>query len=440
MKLTRRAVLAGFGTALALPWLELPGVRAASAATPKRLLIFYLPNGMIMDRWTPPDVGVGWTPSPLLTPVAGWRDRMTVLSGLDNARPHEGEAHAVCSVSALSGRATSPWRVDRSAFVTMDHLAAAALAGPTAPILHLSSEGPGLCGEALSGLMPTCAPYWTTSWSDGGTPIPPEVNPRRVFDRLFAGADPAEAAEARELRLRREKSVLDFVREDAARLQAQVGREDAARVEQYFTGIRELERRLEVTPPGPGGSCDVGGQELSARYDLDSALEPEVLVEVMGELAQLALRCDHTRVVNWMLGNERSDRVYPHLGLTESHHMISHHDGRADQLEKLERVCRWEMELLDGLLAGLAATPEGETTLLDNTLVLCMTGLSEPATHSQVGLPAILAGGEVHGFAHGSHLAFEGATLAQLHLTLLRRFGVDIDSFGDDGDEELAGV
>ena len=209
---------------------------------------------------------------------------------------------------------------------------------------------------------------------------------------------------------------------------------------QYLTGIRDLERALNVLPPAPGSDCATSAAALAWEHDLDAPMPVEEHASVMARLAALALRCDHTRVVTWMLGNERSDRPYPHLGLSESHHMISHHNEDPTFLDKLETINLWELDLLDALLSELASTPEGAHDLLHHTTVLCMAGMSDPSTHSPDDLPVLLAGGEATGLVHGAHHRFPGASVGRLHLTLLQRLGAPITRFGDDHTEPLPGL
>lgn len=440
--LSRRAVLAGAGTLVALPWLaSWRGAAAEEVLPPRRLLVVYMPNGMLLERWTPAEVGAGWTATELLQPLDRHRARLSVLSKLANVHPVEGEIHGVLAMGVLSGQTVHPWSApDPATWRTMDRVAASHLAGDTLPALMLSGDGPSLCGEAVAGMFPSCSPYWTVSYDDGDTPILPDVQPRRVFDRLFAGAHPDETAAARAERLRRGRSVLDAVREDAARIQARISAEDHAKVEQYLTGVRELERRLEGSAVPREGACGLAVSDLELEPALDAPGDADTHAQLMRALVRLAFQCDRTRVVTWMLGNERSDRTFPQLGISESHHHISHHGGDVRLQDKVAAIMRWENALLADVLDDLAATPEADGTLLDHTVVLGLSGMSEPNSHDDSTLPVVLAGGEALGLQHGQHHVFDDETpLPRLHLTVLRALGLDLPRFAE-ATEELPGL
>lgn len=430
--LSRRAVLRGAGACLALPWLE--GMAGATGTAPRRLLVVTIPNGMPPDAWRSAGTGALWTPGRLLSGLGDLTSQLTVLEGLGNAIT-TGEPHHACSLALLTGRETPPWAVsDPRTFVSMDQVTAAAIGGATRlPSLQLGSDPAVPCGEAAAGQQPTCAGYWTPAWADGNTPLVPEVDTRRAFTRLF-GEDAGETAVARLRRQRYEQALVDRVREHAASLSARLGAADRARLDQYLTGVAELERALYAPPAPTTGACaDARGAFLD-HTALDSPVDVDVHVGVMLDLIVLALQCDLTRVITYALASERTDRTYPWLGVPEAHHHISHHGSDPVKLMKLETIGRWELDQVAALLRRLQATPDGDGTLLDSTTVLALCSMGEPELHDARDIPVFVAGG---GLPARGRQVLTGQPLARLHLTLLQHLGVPVDRFGDAGDRAL---
>lgn len=440
--LSRRAVLRGVGAALALPWLEcmMPRGRATGGQT-RRLVVWHVPNGMVMDTWTPQGQGLSWTASPILTPLDGLRASLTIPTGLNNSHTDEVEPHDGRSLGLLSGRDSLPWAVpDPAGWTTMDQVAADGLGATPIRSLELGSESATPCGEAAAGQVPTCAGYQTISWRDA-TPLPRTIHPRQVLDRLFGISHEGGSVADRARKTAREQRIVDLVREDANRLNARLGAADRARFDGFLTGVDELDRRLQEAPLPADDPCALAAATLDATYALDAPMDIDTHVEVMTELMVLALQCDRTRVISYMLGNERSNRPYPRIGVPESHHVISHHSGDPAKLDKLTAIGTWEVQMWARLLSRMAAVPEADGTLLDSAAVLFCAGLSDPMVHDMVNLPVLLAGRACGGLVPAGRVDYaEGSQIADLHLTVLRALGIPLDRFGDLGLVGLAGL
>lgn len=442
---TRRTVLRGFGTLLALPWLETlagRGAGATDAETARRLMVFTVPNGMPQSAWPSTGTGPSWTPSSLLAELGAHTERVSVLEGLHQFS-WPGEPHHSLGMSLLTGRTTAAWSMaDPAAFVSVDQVAARAIGGSTRlGSLQLGIDPPVPCGEVVAGTQPTCAGYWTTSWADANTPLLPILHPRAAFDRLVGSGDPGESADARARRQRLGHGVLDFVRADAARLRSRLSVSDRIRLDQYLTGVEEVERDLDALPSPETGPCADAEAAITSRVDLDAPMDHEAHVAVMLDLAVLAFQCDATRVVSFALGNERSDRTFPQLGISESHHALSHHGGDPAKLAALETIARWELRTFAGLLDRLLAAPEGAGTLLDASAVLFAGAMGDPHVHDPFNLPVIVAGGAGGALVPRGRVVYDtSVSMADLHLTLLQRLGVGIDSFGDGGVTTLPGI
>lgn len=445
---SRRTFLRGLGACVALPWLESLAPRQAwaspSPTAPKRFVSFMVPNGMPMDRWHATGTGTGWTPSAILTPLTPHRDAVTLLSGIHNTLGVAGvEPHAARSVAYLTGRNEPGWTPEASSpHLSIDQLLAQSIGtSQRFPSLHLTSEGVTFCAEATGGSLPSCRPYDTVSWADAQTAIPHEFNVRRAFERLFAAqpdANPYKAARDRRLEL----AVVDAVLEDAATLQRTLSHDDRQRLDQYLTGIHELERRIvaqgaiEADPV-----CATSATSLVDSGRVDDTSNVSDHVDVMLDLMVLAMQCDQSRVFSYMLGAARSDRPFPHLGIPESHHAISHHGGDEAKLAKLATIGTWEVAQFASFLARLEAVTEGDHTLLDQAIVLFGSPISDPHLHDHIDLPLIIGGRGGGAITPGARVVYGSPTpLARLHVTLARRMGLDISSFGDEaGVAELTG-
>lgn len=430
----RRLFLEGLGTSLALPWLAafMPRHASAQPPAPKRFLAYYVPNGMHMPAWTPRSVGSDFALPPILQPLEPVREHVLVLSGLANrpaawpgVGPHgSGTAAFLTNVNPFS-EATDHIRNARS----VDQYIADA-AGRSTPFrsLQLGIDGGAATGICDSG--DSCAYTRNISWADENSPLAKEVNPVALFDRLFQGRDPrVSAEEARRRRLYR-TSVLDYVADSARRLETKLGLDDREKLDEYMTGVRELEQRIQT--------LDSAAQCAAER---PTAEDFHGKVSAMTDLMVLAFRCDLTRVITFMLGNAASNRVYGFLGIDDPHHQISHHQNDPANLEKIQAINTWEVTRLAALLQRLDAVPEGDGTLLDHTVVYFASEISDGDAHSLSNLPVLLAGRGGGSIRPGRHVSYgEEPSVGSLYVSLLRAFGVSADRFGDDGEGPLPGL
>jgi hypothetical protein len=430
--LDRRTLLRGSAVALALPWLEamLPRARAERTAqdVPARLFYAYAPNGMRMDAWFP---AAGFEPQRLLAPLLPAREELLVFRGLaqDAARAYQDGPgdHARATAAFLTG--IHPLKSDGQVLVgvSADQLAARAVGERTRlRSLQLGCDGSATSGNCDSGYA--CAYTSHMSWSGPRTPSGKEHDPRAVFERLFLDEGDPAFAETREQRARRRKSVLDFVREDARALGKQLGAEDRRKLEEYESGVRELERRIERLLAGSDGAKASGLPERPAGVPEDF---PEH-VRVMYELAAHALISDTTRVASFLVVNEGSGRSYPFAGVPESHHDMSHHGGDATKLAQWEKICLFHTTQFAAFVEKLRTASEGETTVLARTLAVFGSGISDGNRHNHDDLPVLLVGGSALGVKGGRELAFESETsLNRLHLALLEKLGAHETRLGD---------
>ena len=425
--ISRRTVLRGLGTTLALPLLDsmAPALTAASktaAGTTNRLGIVYVPNGIVMEQWTPAvtEAGAGFELTPTLKPLARFRERMTVVTGLSNKGPDF--AHETGSTSFLTG--VSPKRTqgaDLQAGVSMDQLVARALGEHTQlASLELALESGDEVGTCGAGY--TCAYTNTISWRSATTPLPMEINPRAVFERLLGDVRSTDPA-ARLARIEQDRSLLDAVTDKIARLRRDLGARDRNKLGEYLDAVRDIERRIQkaesqVDQPLPEMAPPVG---IPATFDEHAKL--------MFDLQVLAYQADLTRVITFMVSREFSSRTYPEIGVPEAHHPTSHHRNDPEKIAKLARVNAYHTTLLAYYLDRLQATSDGEGSLLDQMTLLYGCGLSDGQRHSSENLPVLLVGGRLGG---GRHLRYPGTTpMSNLHLTLMDSVGVPVDNFGN---------
>jgi hypothetical protein len=439
-KFSRRTLLGGAGVALALPFMEslLPKRAVAQAAAPKRLLAFYVPNGIRMSSWTPAAQGADYALTSILKPLEGVRAHLSVLSGLANrpARPDGPGDHAAGTGSFITcAHVQKTEGTDIRNGVSMDQAYAQAIANQTRfPSLQLGIDGGGTSGGCDSGY--SCAYSRNISWSGPATPVAKQTNPRDVYDRLFAGFDPnASAKDLERIRLER-KSVLDYVLGESQSLSAKLGATDRRKLDEYMTGVRELERRLDQTTEN---ACEMPARP--GTYDYPTH------VKLMCDLMVLALQCDSTRAVTFMLGNAGSNRVYDFLGISGGHHEISHHGSDAAKLASLEKIAIWEMTQFAYLLQKMEAVNEGERTLLGNSAVFLSSDIEDGNTHSHFNMPILLAGAAGGAFKPGRHIVFgspkdqaKQPSVGKLFVSILNAMGVSATKFGDDGDGPLAGL
>ena len=420
--LSRRRFLRGSGAALSLPYLEAFG--RDDGVTPRRLVVVYVPNGVHMPDWTPAEEGEDFELPFTLEPFAGLRSELQVLSGLahDKARANgDGPGdHARAAATFLTGAQPFKSTGERIyAGPSADQVAARAVGGATRlRSLELGCEPGRRSGQCDSGYA--CVYSGTLAWASATMPLAKEFRPRLVFDRMFRGPDggtPGERA--------RRRSVLELVRDDAARLRGALGSGDRRRIDEYLESVRELERRIERTETD--GLADAGGAQPP-----DEPADYAEHVSQMNELIVLALAGDLTRVVTFLHADEGSNRTYPMIGVPEGHHTLSHHGRDPDKIDRIRRIDRWHTEAHARLLERLHATPSGAGSLLDASMVVYGSGISDGNRHDHAELPILLAGRGGGSLHPGVHRRFPSETPAMnLHLSLLRRLGVARESLGD---------
>ena len=424
--LSRRTVLRGAGATLALPLLDAMfpafGRRARAAMKPAhRFQTFYVPNGMAMEYWSPQGEGAAYELSPILEPLAPYRDQMLVLSGVKASWNY---IHAGASGAFLTG-ATQGGRneVEIVADVSMDQLLARRFAKETqVASLELSMDGPANAGACTGNL--SCVYTHTLSWRSPTQPLPMEWNPRAVFEKLFGDSGSTERA-AREARLRQHKSILDSVAEKLADLKKELGPPDQVKIDEYTEAIRDVERRIQKAEE----QRDV---ELPAMEQPQGA--PPVFEDhlaLMLDLQLLAFQSDLTRVITFMLGKEQSARPYPQIGVPEAHHPLSHHNNIPELIARMSKINRYHTQLFSGYLAKLRATPDGDGSLLDHMTILYGSGISNSTRHAAENLPLLVIGGGAGRLKGGRHLAYSGEPpMANLLVTLMDKLDVPVERLG----------
>ena len=439
-RFARRQFLGGAGVAIGLPW-AIRGSLQANAATdacaaPQRLIVYYLPNGMIMPAFTPDGVGSTWTPSRILQPIAAFQSDVTVITGLQNAPgiPERGAYHAGATGAFVTSNHVAPDTTTIRAAVSLDQRIAQKLAACTRlPSLQLGLDDGRSAGDCDHGY--SCA-YWTNiSWATPTALLPKIVNPRVAFDRIFEGFDPEATLQERNRRQHYKKSVLDYALAEAQELNAELGGEDKLKLDQYLTSVREVERRVDATGTDPVLGCH-------QPPPLENSDDVHQRVDAMTAIMKLALQCDATRVISFMLGNSVSERNFDFLGASGNYHGISHHGDKPDEIEKLIKIETWELEQFAKLLAALKETEDFDgKTLLDNTCVYLSSEFSDPNSHDYRDLPTLLAGSCGGAFKSGQHLRVpEGTPMANLFVNILQAFGLAESSFGDDGTAPLTAL
>jgi hypothetical protein len=426
--LPRRTFLRGVGATVALPLLDamVPSMTAL-ARTPaepvRRLGFVYMPMGCDLTRWAPAGDTSLAELSPTLQSLRPVIDHVTVISNLELKNAYPG-THATSNAAFLSA-AKAKWTesTDYHLGTTVDQIAAKQIGTQTLlPSLELSMDLLQTVGQCDNGYA--CVYQNNLSWSSPTTPLPAEAHPRIVFERLFG--EGGSAAERRAA-LKKRASLLDWVREDITRLQNQLGPEDRTRVGQYLDTVREVERRIQKA------ETDAAHQALP---DLDRPVGvPAAYADharLMFDLQVLAMQADVTRVMTFQLARETSNRTYPEIGVPDPHHPLTHHGNDPDKIARMAKINAFHVSLFSYYLEKLKATPEGNGTLLDHSLVLYGSGMGNPNIHDHVNLPIIVAGGGAGRVKGGRQIKYaEPTPLANLHLTLLERVGVKMDAFAD---------
>ncbi len=424
--LPRRTVLRGLGASLALPLLDAmvpAAVAGASAAKPIRRLGFvFMPMGADLSRWTPNGKTLDELP-PILQSLAPVKDKVNCLSNTELRNAYPG-SHATSNAAFLSAaRAKLTESSDYYLGTTVDQIAAKEMGQSTQlPSLELAMDMMEVVGQCDNGYA--CVYQNNLSWSSPTTPLPAEAHPRLVFESLFgAGGSKAE----RQAALRQRASLLDFVREDMAKLKRDLGPSDRAKVDGYLETVREVERRIQKA------EADVNENPLP---DLDRPVGVPASyadhARLMFDLQLLAMQGDVTRVTTFQLARETSNRTYPEIGVTDPHHPLSHHGNDPAKVARMAKINAFHVSLFAEYLQKLDATPDGDGTLLDHSLLLYGSGMGNPNKHDHTDLPILVAGGAAAGVKGNRHIRFDEVTpLANLHLTLLDRVGVHLEKFAD---------
>ena len=427
--LPRRTFLRGMGAAIALPLLDamVPSMTAwaKTAAKPVRRLGFvYVPMGSDITRWRPTGgAGPLGELSPSLSPLENFRKQISVISNLELKNAYPG-THATSNAAFLSA-AKAKWTESTDYYLgtTVDQIAAQQIGQDTQlPSLELAMDLMDMVGQCDNGYA--CVYQNNLSWSSPTTPLPAEAHPRIVFERLFG--EGGTAAERR-AGLNRKASLLDWVHEDITRLQGMLGPGDRVKVSEYLDTVREVERRIQKaeTQADDGALPDVDRPVGVPPAYADHA-------RLMFDLQVLALQADVTRVITFQLARESSNRTYPEIGVPDPHHPTSHHGNDPEKVAKLAKINRFHVSLFTHFLEKLASVPEGDGTLLDNSLYLYGSGMGNPNVHDHVDLPIVVAGGGAGNVRGGQHIVYDEPTpMANLHLTLLDSVGVRLDSFAD---------
>lgn len=441
--LPRRTFLKGMGTAIALPMLDamVPAFAAANLAAPVRLSFVYVPNGIVMKDWTPKTVGKDFEFTRILKPLEPFREDLFVLSGLDD---HNGNAlgdgpgdHARAGAAILTGaHCKKTAGADIHNGISADQVAASVIGGKTKfSSIELGCEDSRTVGNCDSGY--SCAYTNSISWRTATTPMPPEVNPRMAFERLFGTADYSLDAKTRARRAEYRKSILDLVREDTQQLSKGLGQADRRKIDEYLYAVREIEKRIE--------SAEKDDHEVKPAIEKPAGIPftfPEY-AKLMFDLQVVAFQADLTRVTTLMMGREGSMRVYPEINIPDPHHPLTHHRNNEEWIEKVAKINCLHAETFAYFLEKLKTTKDGDGTLLDHSMVVYVSGLSDGNHHDHEDLPVLVAGRGDGSLKPGRHIVYRrGTPMTNLYMTLLDRMGVQSEKIGDSTGrlENLTGI
>jgi len=423
--LSRRTILRGMGATLALPFLDamVPAAAGAQAAMQpvRRFLAFYVPNGMAMEYWTPNGVGPDFELSPILEPLARYRERMLVLSGIN---ANWNYIHAGASGSFLTGTAEGGRNeIDIVADVSIDQMLGERFASETQlASLEMSMDVPANAGACTGNL--SCVYTHTLSWKSPTQPLPMEWNPRAVFERLFGDSGSTDPA-ARSARLRQHRSILDSVNEKLSRLRGELGTGDRVKVDEYTEAVRDVERRIQKAEE----QADIALPTLEQPQGAPPVFEDHL--RLMLDLQLLAFQSDLTRVISFMIAKEQSARPYPEIGVPEAHHPLSHHNNNPELIAHMSQINRYHTQLLSQYLERLDAVPDGDGSLLDHMMILYGSGISNSTEHSGVNLPLMVVGGASGQIRGGRHIRYENEpSIANLLMALMDKMGVPVERVG----------
>ncbi|HKQ76541.1 MAG TPA: DUF1552 domain-containing protein [Blastocatellia bacterium] len=428
--LPRRAFLRGMGVTIALPMLDaMTPAFSASGKPAVRLGFVYVPNGIIMEKWTPKGEGADFQFAPIMKPLEPFRDRLLVFSGLAQVQGRalgDGAGdHARAGATFLTGVHPKKSEINIRSGVSADQIAARELSKHTQfASLELGVESNQLAGNCDSGY--SCAYTNTISWRSDTTPLPVENNPRAIFERLFGDGESTDAA-ARLALIERQRSILDYVAGSLDRLNNKVGRGDRAKLNEYTDAIRDIERRIQKA------------EQQNATMKLPVMERPTAVpeefedhVKMVMDLQALAYQADLTRVISLMMAREGSNRPYRSIGISDGHHNLTHHQNDADKIAKITRINEQHVKLFAHLLERLKATPDGEGNLLDHSLIVYGSSISDGNLHTHHDLPIVLAGGASGQVQGNRHVVYPKDTpLNNLLLSMLEKAGVPVEKFGD---------
>jgi hypothetical protein len=440
--ISRRTVLRGAGAAVALPLLDamIPALAPAAASAPvRRFGVVYHPNGVIYDKWLPTGEGANFELSPTLKGLESFKDKVIVITGLASDQAEAlgdgGGDHSRACGSFLTGVHVNKSDTNVKNAVSMDQIAAKAFERDT----QLSSLQMGVDDNSLLGscdLGYSCAYSATLSWLTPTLPLMAENNPRVLFERMFGSSDSTDAR-VRASRLNQDRSLIDSVNDRVHQLQRKLGSADNSKVNDYLEALRDVERRIQKA------------EEQSAKEIPDVAQPagiPDTFVghvRLLYDLQLLAYQSDLTRVITFMYGREQTGRPYPQIGVPEPHHPVTHHKGDPGQMEKCTRIQRHHIELFAEYVEKLRKTPDGDGSLLDHSILLFGSGISNSDRHTHGPLPIFLVGGGAGTLKGGRHIVYpEHTPLTNLQLTLLNKLGVPAEKLGDSEGQfrELSGI
>jgi hypothetical protein len=433
MHISRRFMLRGLGAALALPVLDsmvpaLSAIANTGAAPIKRLGVFYVPNGMSMPYWFPKTEGPLSELPPTLKSLAAFKDRVLLCGGLADEPANlvkGGGDHARSAGTFLTG---VPYKITSGAdvfgSVSMDQIVAKELSKETQlGSLELGIESNAMLGSCDGGA--SCAYTNTVAWSNATTPLPIENDPRAVFERLFGTSGSTDRG-ARLSRIEQDRSILDFVNQQLGSLKRVIGPQDKVRVDEYLDSVRDVERRIQMAEDQNSRELPVVEQPIGIPADYQEH------ARLMMDMLALAYQTDLTRVSTFMLAKEVSGRSYPEIGVGDSHHPVSHHQDEPAKLERLHKINEYHFRQFSYLVDKLSKLPEGDGNMLDHTVFLYGTGISDSNTHFHDDLPIAVVGGKAAGFKGGRYIRYpKGTPLTNLHLTILENMGVSVEAIGD---------
>ncbi len=438
VSLSRRTVLRGLGTAIALPLLDvmsptrLLAAAAAESKSPMRMGFFYVPNGMHMPDWTPGNEGKGFDLKPTLAKLADHKNDFNVLTGLtlDSAAAHGdgGGDHARSVAAFLTGahpRKTNGADIQNG--ISVDQATAQQVGQATRfGSLELGLEASSQAGNCDSGY--SCAYASNMSWRGPTNPVSKEIDPLAVFDRLFAGQTIKETRTAKSVREKYRKSILDFVLEDAQRLHRALPAVDQRKLDEYLYSVRDVEKRVN------GAERLMVGEDGVPDYPRPSGVPKELAKhsELMMDMVALAFQTDSTRILSFMFTNAGSNRSYPEIGINEGHHELSHHGKSEHKQEGIAAINRYHAERFSYLLSRLKGVHEGDRTLLQNCMLVYGSGISDGDRHNHDDLPILLAGNAGGRIESGRHIRYKNGTpLCNLYVWMMQQMGAKVDKFGD---------